>query len=434
MKRFLNKRTLRSVVPQHIDYPNTHLHSLPLELILEVLDFVAGGDASKTLLNVSLTCSKLHSIVNEYYLYKEVKLLSQDGFHDYCDSHLSKSQSYSLTKRFKIAVTGETSKIRFLTVLHLSNPPSKVSDNNTAKIAGTYDVENINGRDSHQTYLEYMLSLSQILKRAKHLREIKLCEISPSFEFPDTDLKIGFTTRKLQRLILVTQTGWSLPFKANQISLIMQYFGTIENLSLFNFIIDESKLTSTSLHPCKIVQLGFDSCKFIRKHGARKQCQLFAQVSTLKLYNIQNDSDLSLIDFIKQNNKLVALLLDFHSGIFYLFTISSKMFNFTKFNHFFKLLCLRKGGFGTLNELILVNFDLFDLQAADERFHHTEQVDTWHEPTPLENFLSYVGLIPRLRIVLKSDPETCPLLEVSQDCNLSIETFNGKVLKRNIEV
>lgn len=67
-----------------------------------------------------------------------------------------------------------------------------------------------------------------------------------------------------------------------------------------------------------------------------------------------------MIDFMKANHTLLNLIIDFDSPVFYSVNeMGERLFDFIRFNSFFKLVCSGQGGYKSVKELILTNFDLF---------------------------------------------------------------------------
>lgn len=306
-----------------------------------------------------------------------------------------------------------------------NEPPAKQSGNTTMKIAGSYNVE-ISRRDQHDEYIEYTTTLLNIFRESYSLKHVIISEISPQFEFPNPHSipeEKPYTlslfskaksppTRILTSLTLKAQSGWSIPFKFNHLSAILNVYGAIDELILHNFIIDELKLSNTQSKlsiPMVINKLTLNSCTFIldknSRTGKRNPSVIFQAVSELKLLNISSGKDLSVIDFIKLNKILRKITIDFGSPVFY---DSSSTFNFARYNLFFKLLCSGQGAYSNIKELSFINFSLLDNYGHT---HHMEtkeeESDDWVAPATdtFETLLSYVSTIPKLTITLVDRPE-----------------------------
>lgn len=402
------------------EYPAGHVHSLPLELLLEVLNLVE--NSPKALLNLSLTCSKMNQVVNEYYLYKRASFRDTEAFIKYCDSHVPSTHlGTSITKRFSISRRGI--KVAYLTQLRLTNPPGRSIDNHSTKIAGSYDVESKSSLDAQKVFDAYQNLLIALLSQAKCLQDIKITEISPMFEFLPTTYKTK--RRNLRSLELSVQSGWSLPFKVLHIAPFLAQFEQIDTLTLHNFILDSERLSSqasnSQVQDTEISRLSLHSCTYLRKPTNGK-CGLISGVKCMQLYSLLSESDLSLIDFVKLNNGLGTLLLDLSLPIFYHYISAKRAFNFAKFNLFFKLVCLQKGGWKCLTSLVLVGFDLEAFLSEDD-----PDRESWHEPTHFEELLQYLSNIPNLDIVLARDWEAFPVWTMG-NCNVNVWNSSGRKL------
>lgn len=435
MKRYQLIGRKKQLTPKRTDihYPVAHLHLLPYEILVYIFECIGASD-TKTLLLVSLTCTKFNSIVNKAVLYHQVKLLGVRSFDKFVAAHIPTINI--LTRRFLLGleqVTDPSTKINLIRSLELSNPPVRESENTKTRIAGTYDVE-FETRSGRKTeYQEYVTALINILRDSYSLDAIVLSEISPSFAFPDLPVAGGSTAgslelsslllkwrtrprpqRLLASLTLKPQSGWSIPFRLLLISSFLVVYDSINELVLHNFVIDEAKLQlqSAPSKPIVIDRLTLYSCTFVpstvRSAGKRKPYSAFQSVSWLTLHHITAEKDLSVIDFIKANLGLRKISIDFASPIFY---HPNKLFRFERYNLFFKLLASGHGAYATLKELEFLNFSLLDSYG---HLHHIdksaaqEERDDWVEPPAdtFESLLSNVAAIPKLTIVLKSRPET----------------------------
>lgn len=472
MKKYqlIGRKKVFTKSKQNINYPAAHICSLPVEILLEI--FNCFDNDKKTLLKLSLACNKFHLIINKNILYKNITISTLRTFDKFSQAHLP-STIYSIAKRFG---HNEPSKnINLVKSVHFINPPTRNSSNRKTNIAGSYDVESVNSRDEEVCFNEYRDSFMSLLKEAYGLKAIIISEISPEFSFehdiPSETSHIfsGFKAKKPSRtigkLVLKAQSGWSIPFKISHISSLFHVYDTIDELVLHNFVVDDLKLTSNSSKIGGINKLTLNSCIYIKNSNRKmqnykKKCpDIFADVSTLRLLNILSEGDLSIIDVVKQNNRLSKLTMDLGSQIFYLASKSSnveKNFNYARYNLFFKLLCSGQGSYANINELELINFDLFD------GFTHThirdENKDDWIAPLTdnFESLLVYLSTIKKLTIILKEKPKkvrTClkcgftksekpdkkilllnskewsillnPLLSANEDCAVRISDHKG---------
>lgn len=401
-----------------VDYARYHLLSLPYEILLQVLDQIK--DDIRALLNLSLSCFKLNTIINKTYLYKNLTFKNPYQFSKFSQYHLPIVKS-SFSR--KLGLDESSSKINYIQSVHLINPPPKDSSNYKTSIAGSYGVETNHRTDNQLNYSHFIQSFISLLNEAFGLKTIQISEISPHFTFPDeiTNNDHNYLTRHIKRpkpkrvlpnLILKGQTGWTLPFKVSHISSIINIYDTIENLSLYNFVINESKLIEYSIQkPISIITLTLNACLFLDSSSKKQNCKriapdVFSQTSCLQLFNIQTVQDLSAIDFVKLNSKLLCIVIDFDSKIFFEFNSQDKHFNFSRYNNFFKLICSGQGGYSTLQEIVLLNFDLFDCYGHIHNIREPtldEQDDNWIE-TPTDKFhqlLSHLSRSKNLTIILK---------------------------------
>lgn len=480
-------------VHQDISYKAAHLHSLPYEILVEIFQYL--HDDLKSLLLLSLTCSKFNSIVNKNLMYREVRLNGVRNFRRFTSVHIP---MMTLSKRFSLSSQllqsqqqqlNPSSKINLIYELEVSNPPTKAAGNVKTTIAGSYNIEGITGSNHSKDtdHKDYVNSLVNILRESYSLKILVISEISPLFSFPEShhhELSPSSGNsfflswkhrnppkRSLDKLVLKSQSGWSIPFKYSHISSLFEVYDTIEELVLYNFVIDESKLQApvTTKKPIIINKLTLLSCTFLlptNRTTKRKPCDIFLHISHLQLYNISSGKDLSVIDFIKTNNMLSKITIDFTSPVFY---GSSATFNFARYNLFFKLLCSGSGAYSNLKELEFINFTLLDshghlhqVEKADNNDSDQER-DDWVEPPSdtFESLLRFLLSIPLLTITLKERPEgpmTCvncgttkevsrpkrsycdwltilkPLVKQNEKCNVKILGHKGNVLfKKEVE-
>lgn len=414
-----SKKVLKTRKPD-VNYPMFHICSLPYEILLQIFYHVK--DSIQTLLNLSMTCAKFNSIINKNFLYKALTFKSGAQFEKFSQHHLPSLKS-SLTKKLK--TNESSSKINYIESVHIINPPSRDTTFKTS-IAGSYDVESVEVSGSEVSYTHFVSSLQTLLAETYGLKTLKFSEISPLFSLPeeiDTNessyfhiLKKTKAKKTLERLILQGQSGWNIAFKPSLILSFINVFDTIGDLTLNNFVINDSKLLSASVPKCISIQrLSLNSCIYPEQTfnrtspNKKKLCSpLFANTTTLQLQNIQTKQDLSLIDFVKLNGKLQTLILDIDSKIFYDHNMETndKSFNFTTYNNFFKLVCSGQGSYSSLKELVLMNFDLFD---CDGHMHHVrenteeEEGDDWIETSTdrFQKLQSYLSQIYNLKIILK---------------------------------
>ncbi|KAI5955205.1 hypothetical protein KGF54_001766 [Candida jiufengensis] len=374
-----------------IDYPLLHLHSLPLEILLRIFQILQQDFNS--LLSLALTCKKFYTIICKNILYKSIDFKSPLKFSKFSSQHLNNEVS---------------NKINYIEKINFINPQIPKSSKHKITIAGSYAVESNNQTLNTLSYEGFISSLRSLFTHSYGIQCLEFSEIAPEFAFPidvkqSTSIfrrKIRTSKRTLPKLILKSQSGWSLPLKDINLSLICEYFDEIKELHLINFIIDQPINLNI-----KIDTIIFDSCSFSAKK-AKSSYTIFKDTTSLELKNITNIAQLSLIDLVKLNNKLTKLTLNLNSGIFY----TNGEFNFTKYNPFFKLLGSQEGGYSTITTLVLKDFDLFDYLQHDDV--HSQDVDSWVEPPTnnFETFIKYISQIPNLVLVLKQKPikvKTC---------------------------
>ncbi|KAI3403419.2 hypothetical protein KGF56_003840 [Candida oxycetoniae] len=310
-------------------------------------------------------------------------------------------------------LNNETSnKINYIESVKFVNPQIEKSAKNKITIAGSYAAESNSRLTDNLSYLEFISSLEVLFAHSYGLKCLEFSEIAPEFAFPKENKsshssmfkkRIVKTKRRLPKLILKSQSGWSIPLRDVHLSLVCKYFDYIDELQLVNFIIDSPISLDIS-----VGMVTFTSCSYFHKK-MKLPSSTFSDIATLKLDRMTNANSLSLIDLVKiENKKLNTLIIDLASSIFY--TPGGGDFNFTKFNPFFKLLCSGEGGYAKLSTLILFNFDLFTYLQHDDV--HNQDVDSWVEPPTnnFETFIKYISHMSKLVLVLKKTPvkvKTC---------------------------
>lgn len=374
------------------EYNKSHLHSLPLELLIQIFNHLR--DDIRQLLTLCLVCQKFNGIISKYYIYKLVRFNNIDKFLTFTHIHLP-------NKRF--GVSDSSTKINFIQSIEFINPPVKDSKDFKTKIAGSYDVESSSKSSNRMTFDEFTTGLEALMREDYNLKQITILEISPQFAFDDTREESSFLKkhkkmpkRTLHKLILKAQTGWSILFKLNHLSDLLNVYDSIEELELHNFIIDGVKLSNvTLLKPLAITLLIFDKCCFMNRSPRGTFCDLFKYTTAFQMCDIVKSADLSMIDFIKSNNCLNYLSLDLGSGIFY----ENSSFNFRAFNPFFKLICSRLGAYAQIKILALDNFDLL----YQYNHNHGESSSKTENLTEL---LRLFSSMPFLLIRVKYTPKT----------------------------
>lgn len=426
-------------------YPSTHLHSLPYEILVLLFSYFAKD--KETLLRLLLVCQKFNNIVNKNFLYQLVVFTSFDQIEKFSQYHLPyKSLAKSI---FKMSNESST-KVNYITSVHVVNPPVLDSSNHKVNIVGSYYVESIQRKNIRIAYETFVELFRLLLNDAYGLKEITFSEVSPKFCFPedsftgtsgnaDSSIFRGSQpSRTLTRLVLKGQSGWTIPFKISHISAVLNTFDTISQLALYNFVINDSKLNLFVVpkknKPIRIESLSLASCIYMDTNHKKQQASpspkkcsdLFAKVSSLALLNIQSSHDLSIIDYIKLSPSLSCLTLDLRSNIFYN-TANDTMFNFLKYNNFFKLVCSGAGGYCKLKKLTLLNFDLFDsnghIHNVEEDSEPTDDAGSWIEQPSdrFSLFLANLSRISQLTIVLIERPQQihscvkCGFIEKSSD-------------------
>lgn len=427
-------------------YPLLHLHSLPYEILLAIFSQLP----LETLLQLSLLCAKFHQIVSKNFVYQDVffKLTSQ--FLRFAGAHLSLRAS--LARRF--GLNEPSSMINYIRKVHFKNPPTNDIKATLTNIAGSYSVENVSRSTSK--YDAWVTSFKCLLNEAYGLKEVTISEISPQFGFPPEfmvastllltlklTLRRQVPSRSLEKLTLTAQLGWTIPFKLCQMLLFAYAFDHISELQLNKFVINVAKLLSDSWEKKLVVDsLVASACIYSdAKKAVKRRCiNILAYTHLLLLLDIHNAADLSLIDFVKLNGRLLRLVIDISSKVFFTSENANKTFNFAKFNNFFKLVCSGQGGYSDLREIVLVNFDLFhdfshqhnkaplDVIREDSELASLEEVleDDWVEPSrnTFEYFLRYLLQMPNLTIVIKERPK---VMHTCVKCGFTLEEATKKI-------
>lgn len=374
-----------------------------------------------SLLLLALVCSKFNNIVSKNFLYRTVKFNSTHQFQKFCQAHLPLKTS--LGRHF--GATESSSRVNFIRCVHFVNPPTN-DPGSLTQIAGTYSVDTLTSTTS---YLDFVSQMKSLLNEAYGIKEVRLSEVSPQFEFPIdliqtqplSSIKLRFKAprpaRKIEKVVLAAQSGWNIPFKVGHISLFIYLFDEISELKLNNFVINDLKILCDELEKRVTIDCLVLTASIYtdgrRSNQKRIPSGLFTKTSSLLLEDIQHGNDLCLIDFIKCNDDLSRLSIDISSKIFYSVNQQdlTMKFNFTRYNNFFKLVCSGKGGYANLKEIVLTNFDLFNsfshqhdnkLQSIMEE----DEEDDWVEkPTnTFEYFMTCLAQVPFLTIVVKEAP------------------------------
>lgn len=417
-------------------YPPLHILSLPTEILVYILRYLLGDIGSYLLL--ALTCSKLNSIVLKMFLYEAVQFKTIPRFIKFAHIHLPQRAS-----PLRFVLSEPSSKINFIRSVHFVNPPMYNDLDEVIKIAGSYSVFALDpGIDQYKGFVR---NLQLLLSEAYGLKELKISEILPQFKFSSdfleqqstNSLKLRFKSRtpirKLDRLCLSAQSGWSIPFKVDHISLLTQFYGEIGSLELHNFVINDAKLVNAAVPPLQIQALRLSACTYTKQLCRRKCLDIFGVTSFLALSAIPHINDLFLIDAIKANSKLTRLSIDISSSIFYLVdpVDNSWKFQYSKYNNFFKLLCSGKGGYAHIKELVLTEFDLFHTMSHQ----HDSNLDTIQEEdedlelieskvNTFEYFMEYLSEIPKLTIILKKEPM---VIHTCMNCGFTVQDSSKRV-------
>ncbi|EGV60877.1 hypothetical protein PSN45_001333 [Yamadazyma tenuis] len=381
--------------PQTPDYGPLSLHSMPPEILIKIFSHFKNDTLE--LINISLVCRKLHNIIVKNFLYKDVRFKDTNSFLKFTHAHLP-------NKRYGVSET--STHVNLIRTVEFVNPPVQNSQNSRTNIAGSYSVNVVISNNSVTNFNDFVSGVNMLLKENYNLKTIIISEISPQFLFNnisvDTSLLKKYKKRQnrtLHRLVIKAQTGWSILFRVNHISKILDIFDSVDELELHNFIIDESKLVGLSIPKTVIIhQLSLVSCSFTNRCQKRTPSELLKSTSSLRLENLTNNSDLSVIDMVKCNDMLETLIMDMDSKLFY----ENGSFNFKTFNPFFKLLCSGSGYFANLKCLV---FDNFDILYQYNHNHKNEENDR-HEENTLTEFLNHISKTKYLIIKVKDMPRT----------------------------
>ncbi|KAI5965661.1 uncharacterized protein KGF55_001023 [Candida pseudojiufengensis] len=396
---------------KQIQYDLLHLHSLPLEILLRIFNNLQ--EDFNSLLSLALTCHKFYILICKNLLYKSIEFKTPGKFLKFSNQHLNQEVS---------------NKINYIETINFINPQIPKSSKHKITIAGSYAVESNDQTVNTLSYSGFISSLKSLFTQAYGLRCLEFSEIAPEFAFPIDSKSSGSIWRRkvfsakrtLPKLVLKSQSGWSIPLRNIHLSLICEYFDEIKELHLVNFIIDQPIDLNI-----KIDYVLFESCSYSTKKS-KVPCTIFKDTTSLKLKNVTNVAQLSLIDLVKMNNKLNKLTLNLKSPVFY----TNGEFNFTKYNPFFKLLGSQEGGYSTITTLVLKEFDLFDYLQHDDV--HSQDVDSWVEPPTnnFETFITYISHIPNLTLILKKTPikvKTCVKCGFKeQDLDKKIESLTNE--------
>lgn len=419
---------------RNVSYPSLHLLSLPIEILLRILGFLR--EDLLCLLLLALTCGKLNGVVLKMFLYELVQFKSVPRFIKFAHAHLPQRAS-----PLRFVLSEPSSKINFIRSIHFVNPPMFNDLNPVTTIAGSYSLFALDlGIDQYKGFVR---NLQLLLTEAYGLKELSISEILPQFKFSpefletshSNSLKLRFKSstpsRTLEKLSLTAQSGWSIPFKVDHVSLFMRYFREIGSLELHNFVINDAKLMSELALPINGLKLS--ACTYSKQLCKRKGLDTFGGTTCLELESIQHINDLFVIDAIKLNARLSRLSIDISSTIFYHVDSSdnSWKFQFSKYNNFFKLLCSGKGGYCTIKELVLTEFDLFHTISHE---HSTDLNTIKEEDEELEDEIEYPELqeekedtfeylmdslsqIPMLTIVMKKEPM---VIHTCKNCGFTV--------------
>lgn len=438
-------------------YPALHLHSLPYEILLNIFQNVASSGA---LVAVAAACRKFHNIVCKNFLYKNITFLNTAHFLLFASAHLPRKNLFSR----RLGLSEPSSMINYIRSVHFVNPPTRSKNTGLTQIAGSYSIQSVN--DGVSEYTDFLYHFKLLLTECYGLKEVHISEISPQFAFPPdfgSDSKNKFKQRPpkrhIEKIVLTAQSGWTIPFKLDHVSVLTCIYDSILVLQLNKFVVNESKLFSDAFtKKFEVAALVVSACLYSLdfKHKKRPS-HLLAQTNSLVLQDILHEGDLTLIDFVKTNERLSSLSLDLNSPVFYHLNSEKKSsFNFTRFNNFFKLVCSGSGSYASLKLLTLFNFDLFYYYT---HLHQNTRRDSWVAPptNTFEYFLRFISEIPNLAIKIKQTPQvmsTCvkcgfkqletaksipsllhleweivlaPLLE-NKNCSVSVYNHNGTSL------
>lgn len=369
------------------------------------------------------------------FLYEHIEFSNTSRFIKFAHIHLPQRAS-----PLRFVLSEPSSKINFIRRIHFVNPPVFNELSPPMKIAGSYSICTLDlGIDQYKGFVR---NLQLLVNEAYGLKELYISELLPQFkfssEFVDSQsipLKLRFKSRApvrtLDKLCLSAQSGWSIPFKVDHVSLFVKIFGHIETLELRNFVINDAKLEDSSPLPLPVQSLVLLACTYSKQLCKRKGLDVFGGISFLKLDSITHVNDLFLIDAIKASSKLTKLSIDISSSIFYLVdpVDNSWKFQFCKYNNFFKLLCSGKGGYANIKQLILTQFDLFhtmshrhDSGLGTIEEESEDQESTEENRDTFEYFMNYLSSIPFLTIVMKKEPM---VLHTCKNCGITV-TENTK--------
>lgn len=421
------------------NYPPLHILSLPIEIILGIIGYLR--DDITSLLQLALTCSRFNSVILKMFLYELVQFKSVPRFIKFAHAHLPQRAS-----PLRFVLSEPSSRINFIRSVHFVNPPMYDDLNPVTTIAGSYSVFALDpGIDQYKGFVR---NLQLLLSEAYGLKELKISEILPQFKFSSEFLETPITqaiklrfksrppARTLEKLCLSAQSGWSIPFRVDHVSLFVQFFGEIGTLELQNFVINDAKLINTSSPPLNVEQLLLTACTY-SKQLCKKTClDTFGNTSFLGLESIQHMNDLCLIDAIKANGKLARLSIDISSSIFYQVdpADNSWKFQFSKYNNFFKLLCSGKGNYGNLKQLVLTHFDLFHTMShqhnsgldtiQEEEEEEAQVVPPEEDLNTFEYFMSHLSQIPVLTIVMKKEPM---VIHTCRNCGFTVTESSKRI-------
>lgn len=421
-------------------YQPFHLHSMPYEILMQIFALVAKDMPS--LLLLALVCSKFNSIISKNFLYHTVQFKSTSQFERFAYAHLP--LKLSIGRRF--GSTEPSPRLNYIRSVEFVSPPTNSHAMNMTQIAGTYTMDTLSGTNTK--YEDFLSNMKTLLIEAYGIKEVRLSEISPQFEFPHdlmqqssfASIKLRFKTpkplRSIEKIVLTAQSGWKIPFKLTHISLFIHIFDEVSELKLNKFVINELKIISETLSTpftvgCLVLTASVYSDGKLSMLK-RTPSNLFGNTSSLLLEEIQHGNDLCLIDFIKCNNQLSLLSIDISSGIFYFVDPQdqTKKFNFSKFNNFFKLVCSGQGGYSNLKEVVLTNFDLFGSffhqHEKNSESIPAEEEDDWVEPptNTFEFFMKYISQVPFLTIIVKEAPA---IMHTCVHCGFTVQEKTKRI-------
>lgn len=396
MKKYqlIGKRNAIRKISVNSNYPSIHFYSLPYEILVEIVSLLFND--LDDLVNLAQTCRKFEHLVYKEFLYKDVVIRDHHTFQSFAQSHLpSHTKSFSR----KTGRIEPSRHINYIKTLHLVKPPTRETSYGKTQIAGSYDLEMSRSTDDQVVYDSYMGNLNSLLNECFSIKTIIISEISPQFSFPKeshnfiTHLFRAKAKRTLRKLVLKAQSGWNIPFKINHMSTLVSIFDRIDELVLHNFVIDTHRLISPSIaNKISIDKITLESCIYssnsrIASYTLPRNVDndIFKDVSSLALMNIYSGTDLSVIDFVKKNNKLRNLGIDLTSPVFYKLCKggTEKLFDFHRYNPFFNLICSGQGSYDKIKTLEILNFNLADLvpwpfnaNAASFDMHHNEELNS----------------------------------------------------------